>query len=137
MTSANLLIVLIVGTIVGALIGLAAPAGLNGLYLAIVAGFLGTIVAGIVRNLILARGDRDGDASRTPTLVLVYAAVASLAGSAAGMEVARLSGLETSPVWIGTLAGLFSVILMAMLLITYHAYPGEQPMPGAGRPRTG
>ena len=138
MTSASLLIVLIVGTAVGALTGLAAPSWLNGFYLAIVAGFLGTIIAAIARNYIIARGAGEGpDTSRTPALVIVYAAVASLAGSSAGIEVAQLSGLETSSVWIGTLAGLFSVILMAMLMITYHAYPGEQPMLRPSRPKAG
>jgi hypothetical protein len=129
MTSASLLVVLIVGTIVGALTGLALGPGINGLYLSILAGFLGTVLAGIARNMLISWGAGEGpDSSRTPVLVIVYAAIASLAGSALGMEVARLSGLETSSVWIGTLAGLFSVILMAMLMITYHAYPGEPPM---------
>ena len=56
MTSANLLIVIIVGTVVGALTGL----GLGGyfgnqLYLAILAGFLGTIIGALARNFIMAR----------------------------------------------------------------------------------
>ena len=127
MTSANLLIVLIVGTVVGAWSGL----GLGGyfgnqLYLAILAGFLGTIIGGLARNFIMARRSGAGsDESRTPMLVIVYAAIASLAGSSAAMEVAQRSHLEGSPVWIGTLAGLFSAILMAMLMITYHTHPGR------------
>lgn len=129
MTSASLLIVLLVGTVVGALTGLIVGPLSNGLYLAVLAGFFGVVVAGIARNFAIAWGTgREAHASRTPVLVIVYAAVASLAGSAAAMEVARLSGLATSSVWIGTLAGLFSVILMAMLMITYHANPGEPPM---------
>jgi uncharacterized membrane protein YeaQ/YmgE (transglycosylase-associated protein family) len=48
MTSANLLIVIIVGTVVGALTGLALNGVFEGLYLAVAAGFLGTIIAGIV-----------------------------------------------------------------------------------------
>ncbi len=128
MTSANLLIVLLVGTVVGALTGL----GLGGLfsnqwYLAILAGFLGTIIGGIARDFIGRRGGGLGPASsRTPALVLVYAAVASLAGSSAAMEVAQQSDV-TASVWIGTLAGLFSAILMAMLMITYYTHPGEAP----------
>jgi len=51
----------------------------------------------------------------------------SLAASAAALEIAQQSHLEDSPVWIGTLAGLFAAILMAMLMITYHTYPGEMP----------
>jgi hypothetical protein len=127
MTSASLLIVLIVGTVVGALTGLIVGGSLEALYLAILAGFLGTTIGAVVRNLIISRGAGMGpDESRTPVLVIVYAAVASLAGSSAAIEVARLSEVS-SPVWIGTLAGLFSSILLAMLMITYHTNPGEMP----------
>ena len=128
MTSASLLIVILVGTAVGALIGLAIGGGLDPLYLAIVAGFLGTIIGAIARNMIMVRGSSSGpDDSRTPTLVMIYSAVASLAGSAAAVEVARRSDLAGSSVWIGALAGLFSAILLAMLMITYHTNPGEAP----------
>jgi tellurite resistance protein TehA-like permease len=127
MTSASLLIVLIVGTVVGALTGLILGGSIEALYLAFLAGFLGTTIGAVVRNLIVTRGAGMGpDDSRTPVLVIVYAAVASLAGSSAAIEVARLSELA-SPVWIGTLAGLFSSILLAMLMITYHTNPGEMP----------
>ena len=127
MTSASLLIVLIVGTVVGALTGLIVGGSLEALYLAILAGFLGTVIAAIVRNFIMVRGSGVGpDDSRTPMLVIVYSAVASLAGSSAAIEVARLSEVS-SPVWIGTLAGLFSSILLGMLMITYHTNPGEMP----------
>jgi hypothetical protein len=134
MTSASLLVVIIVGTIVGALTGLATGVDIGPLWLAILSGFFATIISAIARNVIIARGAGAGeDTSRTPVLVIVYGAVASLAGSALGVEVARLAGLGTSGTLIGALAGLFSVILMAMLLITYHAHPGEKPML---RPRT-
>lgn len=128
MTSANLLIVLLVGTVVGALVGL----GLgdffsNPWYLALVAGFLGTIVAALVRDFIVRRGGALGpDSSRIPTLVLVYAVIASLAGSSAATEVAQQSDM-TASVWLGTLAGLFSSILMSMLMIAYFTHPGEAP----------
>ena len=128
MTSANLLIVLIVGTVVGALTGLGLGSFFgNQLYLAILAGFLGTIIGGMARNFIMARGSGAGpDTSRTPSLVIVYSAIASLAGSSAAMEVAQQSQVSAS-VWIGALAGLFSAILMALLMITYHTNPGEAP----------
>jgi hypothetical protein len=128
MTSANLLIVLLVGTVMGALVGL----GLgdffsNPWYLALVAGFLGTIVAALVRDFIVRRGGALGpDSSRIPTLVLVYAVIASLAGSSAATEVAQQSDM-TASVWVGTLAGLFSSILMSMLMIAYFTHPGEAP----------
>ena len=128
MTSANLLIVLLVGTVVGALVGL----GLGGFfanqwYLAIVAGFIATIVGGIARDFVVRRrGGLGPDSLRMPALVLIYSAVASLAGSSAAMEVAQQSEVSAS-VWIGTLAGLFSAILMAMLMITYYTNPGQAP----------
>jgi hypothetical protein len=34
----------------------------------------------------------------------------------------RLGGID-SPIWLGTLAGLFSCILLAMLMITYYLNP--------------
>lgn len=128
MTSASLLIVLIVSTAVGALTGLGIGTSLGGLSVAILAGFLGTILGAVVRNFIISRGAGMGlDDSRTPLLVIVYAAIASLAASAAALELARRSDLADSPVWIGTLAGLFAAILMAMLMIAYHTKPGEMP----------
>jgi hypothetical protein len=127
MTSACLLIVLLVGTAVGALTGVGIGGALQPLYLAILAGFVGTVIGAIARNIIMVRGSGVGpDHSRTPLLVIVYSAVASLAGSAAALEVARLSEV-LSPVWIGTLAGLFSAILSAMLMITHYTNPGELP----------
>jgi hypothetical protein len=128
MTSANLLVVLLVGTVVGALAGL----GLgdffsNPWYLALAAGFLGTIVAALVRDFIVRRGGALGpDSSRIPALILVYAVIASLAGSSAATEVAQQSDM-TASVWLGTLAGLFSSILMSMLMIVYFTHPGEAP----------
>ncbi|MGH6793199.1 MAG: hypothetical protein ACRECF_10760 [Methyloceanibacter sp.] len=128
MTSASLLIVLAVGTAVGALVGLGLGGVLGGLSLALLAGFLGTIIGAIVRNLILSSGAGLGpDDSKTPVLVIVYSAIASMAAGSAALEVARRSDLATSPIWIGTLAGLFSAILLSLLLITYHANPGEPP----------
>jgi hypothetical protein len=127
MTSASLLVVLIVGTVVAALVGLVVGSGIDPWYLAIVAGFIGTIAAAIVRNVIVRGGSGVGpDDSRTPVLVIIYSAVASLGGSALAVEVAGHSGLNAS-VGIGALAGLFSAILTAMLMITYHTNPGEPP----------
>jgi hypothetical protein len=119
MTSANLLIVILVGAVVGALVGLALGGALTGFYLAVVAGFLATVIAGVARNEIMKRAGAGPDDSKIPNLVLIYSAVASLGGSSLADEVARISGLD-SAVWLGMLAGLFSCILLAMLLITYY-----------------
>jgi hypothetical protein len=123
MTSAKLLIVLLVGLVVGALTGLALGGVPSGPYLAVVAGFLATIVAGIARNTIMSRRGT-ADVSRIPVVVIVFAVIASLAGSSAAVEIAEHT-LMSSPALIGALAGLFSSILMAMLMITYHMKPEE------------
>jgi polyferredoxin len=122
MTSANLLIVILVGAVVGALVGLALGGSLTGFYLAVVAGFLATVIAGVARNEIMKRAGAGPDDSKIPNLVLIYSAVASLGGSSLADEVVRISGLD-SAVWLGMLAGLFSCILLAMLLITYYMNP--------------
>ena len=122
MTSANLLIVILVGAVVGALVGLALGGALTGFYLAVVAGFLATVIAGVARNEIMKRAGAGSDDSKIPNLVLIYSAVASLGGSSLADEVVRISGLD-SAVWLGMLAGLFSCILLAMLLITYYLNP--------------
>ena len=134
MTSVNLIIVLVVGSLVGALTGLGiAPLVDDNLYLAMIAGFLATIIAGIVHNTIMMRAapklelagmpleiPRAVTIDRTiPLRMIAYSALASLAGSTSAVMVASQSG-ETSSVLIGTLAGLFSGILMAILLLAYE-----------------
>ena len=127
MTSASLLIVLFVGTVVGAVVGMIVGAGFGTIALAVLAGFLGSVAAVLVRNIILNRGAGVGaDDTKTPVLVAVYAIVASLAGSLAAKEVADF-GEITAPRGIGGLAGLFAAVLLAMLMITYHTNPGEPP----------
>ena len=127
MTSASLLIVLFVGTVVGAVTGLVVSASFGAVYLAILAGFLGAMAGVVIRNFIIAKGAGVGpDVSKTPTLVVIYAIAASLAGSLAAKEVANFSEVAAA-VGIGALAGLFSAVLLSMLMISYHTTPGEQP----------
>jgi hypothetical protein len=128
MTSANIFIVLIVGLVVGALIGLVVNGVVGDLSLAIIAGFIATIIGAIARNTIMVYGSGAGpDVSRIPLVVTVFAAVASLGGSSVALELATHShDLMSTSVWIGALAGLFSAILMAMLMITYEMKPAEK-----------
>ena len=134
MTSVNLLIVLIVGAVVGTFTGLALGGVVDNLYLAMIAGILATIIAGIVRNEIMTRVGEEPELRgipqlmviysavaidrRIPLRVIAYSAIASLAGSTSAVQVAIQSEL-TSSVLIGTLAGLFSGILMAIMLLAY------------------
>lgn len=128
MTSASVLIVLLVGTVVGALVGLLLGGTMENWYLALLAGFLGSTIAVIIRNLVLSRGAGLGPGdSKTPGLVAIYAAVSSFGAGSLALEIARRSDLADTPVWIGTLAGLFASILLAMLMVTYHTNPGQPP----------
>ena len=62
----------------------------------IAAGFLATIIAGVVRNTVMTRVSTAAlDISSVPTLVIFYAAIATLAGSAAAVEVAHASQLDS------------------------------------------
>jgi len=147
MTSVNLLVVLLVGSIVGALTGLALGDMINELSLAVIAGILATIVAGIVRNTIMTRVGLEPNTSgipqlmiiysavaidrRIPLRVIVYAAIASFAGSVSAVEIVHLSAL-TSSVLLGTLAGLFAGILMSILMLVYEIHP--RPTGSAERP---
>ena len=78
----------------------------------------------IVRNKLLNRFSGVGpDDFQIPMVVAVFAIIASIAGSFASKEILDQVGGEWSPVWTGTVAGLASAILMALLMITYHMYP--------------
>jgi uncharacterized membrane protein YfcA len=126
MTSAKLLIVILVGLVVGAITGLALNSFLGNLYLALVAGFLATVIGIVIRNTIMVRGSGAPDDARIPMVVIVLSIVASLAGSSTALEIAQHSHDQmSSSVWVGALAGLISSILMAMLMIVYHLNPSE------------
>lgn len=132
MTSVNLIIVLLVGSLVGALTGLAIGQVVDDLYLAMIAGFLATIIAGIVHNIIMMRVAPELELAGTPLempravtidrkiplRMIAYSALASLAGSTSAVMVASQAGMTS--VLVGTLAGLFSGILMAILLLAYE-----------------
>ena len=139
MASISLIIVLIVGSAVGAFTGLAIGGLVPELYLAMIAGVLATIVAGIVRNTIMTRVGLEPDSSgvqpalmmiysavaidrRIPLRVIMYSAVASLAGSVAAVLIAAV-GEITSSILVGTLAGLFAGTLMAMIIMIYDMNP--------------
>ena len=144
MASISLIIILIVGSAVGAFTGMAIGGMIPELYLTMIAGVLATLGAGIVRNMIVTRVGMQPGSVGTPVLMMIYSAVAidrripariilysalaSLAGSAAAVQIARL-GEVTSTVLTGTLAGLFAGILMAILLTLYDFRPSEELPP--------
>ena len=116
MTSLNLLIVLIVSTVVGALMGLALGGLVDNLYLALIAGILATTIAGIVRDTLITHIGPEPELEGMPQLkksqlmiiysavaidrklplqVTAYAVIASLAGSMSAVQIAAQSELTS------------------------------------------
>ena len=126
--SASLIILILVATAIGALVALGlgaaglGEAGFGTRTLALISGFVATIVASVARYKVIFLGAGSGaDDLRVPTLVVIYAAIASIAGSLAAHDLfSYLIADSPSNVFLGALAGLLSAILMAMLMITYH-----------------
>ena len=125
MTTASVLIVMIVATVVGGVIGMVLGGSVNVFLLAIAAGFLGVIAAAIVRNYILVRVAQSGpDDSGIPAIIIVFSLVASVAGSLAAEELSD-EILKFPPALLGAFAGLLSSVLMVMLMVTYHMNPDK------------
>jgi tellurite resistance protein TehA-like permease len=125
MTTASVLIVMIVATVVGGVIGMVLGGSVNVFLLAIAAGFLGVIAAAIVRNYILVRVAQSGpDDSGIPAIIVVFSLVASVAGSLAAEELSD-EVLQFPPALLGAFAGLLSSVLMVMLMVTYHMNPDK------------
>lgn len=123
-TSASLIVIILVGAAVGAVVGGVLDHRIAIAPLAVISGFVATVVAVIVRNKLLNRFSGVGpDDFQIPMVVAVFAVIASIAGSLASKEILDQVGGDFSPVWMGTVAGLASAILMALLMITYHMYP--------------
>lgn len=121
--SMSLIILVLVACAVGAMTALVLdgllPAG-NRL-LAIAAGIVAVVLASLARYRLVFFGTGTGsDESQIPTVLVMNAAIASIAGSLAAHDLWGYTALE-SAVFLGALAGLFSAILMALLMITYHA----------------
>ena len=95
--------------------------------LAIVAGFTATIVASIARyKVFFLRRRKDVDEARIPMVVVVNAAIASIAGSLAAHDLMGIASDQISPSLMSAIAGLLSAILMALLMITYHSSPNTR-----------
>jgi hypothetical protein len=124
-TSASLIVVILIGAAVGAMVGgILGTTELSQPLIALASGFIATVVAVIVRNKLLYRLSGAGpDDARMPTLVGVFAVIASIAGSLAAKEILDDAGGTFTGVWLGTVAGIGSAVLMSLLLITYHMYP--------------
>jgi hypothetical protein len=126
MIAVNLLIVLTLCSVVGAFTGLVLGGLVGDLYLAIIAGVLATAVAVAARNIripqLVVIYSTLAIERRIPLRVIICSAIASLAGSAAAVQVATMTDF-TSSVMIGAFAGLFAGILMVMMVMIYDRTP--------------
>jgi hypothetical protein len=132
--SMSIIILVLIATAIGAIVGLVLDGIAPGTRsLAIAAGLVATVLASIARNklvvlasvarykLVFLGAGKGVDESKVPGVLVVNAAIASIAGSLAAHDLAGLIADPPSSVIIGTFAGLLSAVLMALLMITYHA----------------
>jgi hypothetical protein len=125
MTSASILVVLIVAIVIGGITGMVLGGSVSVFVLALLSGFLAVIAAAVARNYVLVRIAGSGpDDSGIPVVIVVFAAVASIAGSLAAEDIGE-SVLHLSPAMLGAFAGLISSVLMVMLMATYHMNPDK------------
>jgi len=132
-TSASLIIVILVGAAVGAGVGgLLEGTVTNMALLAIIAGFAAIVVAGIIRNALIHRVSGAGpDVFKIPGVVLAFSVIASLAGSLAAHEIVddypEVYTAAGGGIWLGAVSGIFSCVLMSMLMITFYLHPRSPP----------
>jgi hypothetical protein len=126
LVSASLVVVTVVAVAIGAVVGLLLGEFFSpgSRFIAIPAGFIATVAAGAARYKLFALGARV-DAARLPVVLVICAAIASIAGSLAAHDLMGFVGAQTSPGLLGALAGLLSAMLTALLMITYHANAGR------------
>jgi hypothetical protein len=128
MSTVNLLIGLILCSVVGAFTGLVLGDLVGDLYLAIIAGFLATVVVVAARNIkipqLVVIFSALAIERPIPLRLIIYSIVTSVVAGAAALGVATVTDL-TSSVKIGSLGGLFAGILMAMQMMAYDMNHGE------------
>ena len=119
-TTVSMLVMLIIGTAIGALVGLFLGHTFQHPIVAIVAGMAGTFGAVIAQNALVQRQIGVGhDQEPIPMAIMVCGLIAAVIASLGGLELAFLLH-EPFPVWIGTLAGLLSSMVMGLITIAYH-----------------
>jgi hypothetical protein len=126
--SAGIIVLILVAAAIGAIVAMILQnTGLGLRTIAVISGFVATVAASIARYKVVFLGAGKGpDDSRIPSVVLIYAAIASIAGSLAAHDLHRTFNGDLSTIILGALAGLLSAILMAMLMVTYHTNSNTQ-----------
>lgn len=119
--SASLIILILVATVVGCVVALLLNGMVGSRILAVLSGLIAAVAASIARyRLVYGNAGEGQDEKGIPGVLIVNVAIASIAGSLAAHDVTINAGVP-EPAILGGLAGLFSAILMALLMITFHA----------------
>jgi hypothetical protein len=123
-TTASLIVVVLVATAVGTLTGLLFGRHLGPEALAVLAGLSGMSAAALVRNTLLVKawGAVGVDDPGTPAAVVTNAVLSSIVGGLATYQIATLIG-GLPLVVLGGLAGLISAALLGFLMVTYRMNP--------------
>lgn len=125
--SASLLVMFLVAVVVGAILGVILGYAVTPTWLALICGLCGTLAAICVRNTVINRMAGIGpNEFNVPSVVVVYALIASVAGSLAAKEVLDHAASYISTGLLGAVAALFSAILMGMLMLTYYQNPHRE-----------
>lgn len=66
------------------------------------------------------------DATRIPAVIIGFALVALLVASLVGRDILDDYHAFYSGIWVGTLAGLLSALIMSMLVITHEMNPSPK-----------
>jgi hypothetical protein len=124
-----LLIAIIVGAAVGAVSAqILSPFLTNGAVLAIVCGFVGVVGASLARNALLHTASRVGGGHLPiPSVIILMGMVSSVAGSLSAYYLTMIRGHGGFAWEIGAVAGLFSSLLMGLLIIAYLMDPTRAP----------
>lgn len=120
-TTASLVVVLLSATLLAGIAAVILEAVLPTGASVIVAGLIGTVAAGLLRNTLLVKVCESAGiyASRTPYSVLMCGALVSLAGSFVAYQMAQDVAI-VSPMVTGMLAGAISGTLLGIMIATHR-----------------
>lgn len=110
---------------VGLVVGVCAAAifegvGLGGRGVALVSGGLAVLAASVIRFKLMSRltGDGVGESAMVGTLI-VYGVISTIAGGLAGHDLYSFMDARM-PILLGAVAGLLSVSVMSIAMVTLH-----------------
>jgi len=121
-----MLVMTLAGIATGIVTGMVLEGAMSGPAIAIAAGLVAAIASVFARHMVVVRNGLPGpDHSSLTSITIVFSLVAALAGGLAAEEVTDHL-LHLPHKLVGGFAGLFSAMLMAILLTAYHMNPDKK-----------